>query len=182
MVLYKKHVSGALSSSAQADSLYHSKCLSRKASTGRICLVIRIRPHYGGFSHKNREINHVARIRNGKRAVEHSWGQLARRKHPDVFGYAFPQKAPRLTPGKSRQVVQPWSGRVDLNHRPLGPEPSALNRAALRPDGEIAYSSHAQKVKCIRHFTPKGLSPRRDLKNEVEKRDNPTNAMCFCGS
>ncbi len=23
-----------------------------------------------------------------------------------------------------------WSGRVDLNHRPLGPEPSALNQTA----------------------------------------------------
>jgi hypothetical protein len=38
---------------------------------------------------------------------------------------------------KNRHIKSPISkksGRVDLNHRPLGPEPSALIQAELRPE------------------------------------------------
>ena len=40
---------------------------------------------------------------------------------------------PQLSLADNGSRTHKWSGRVDLNHRPLGPEPSALIQAELRP-------------------------------------------------
>src|SRR5271167_1233121 len=79
-----------------------------------------------------------------------------------------------------RRRVGKWSGRVDLNHRPPGPEPGAITRLRYAPTvgrSSVGAASADLKISTLRHLQPANepasAIPRAVTGSATAKNENP---------